>query len=281
LKFPDFFGPGKAFGVEFAPTRIDRWVERPIATSRVVDTQRSLIMYGRHSFTAFLASSLLLLGHMIPVSASTLSLDTGKSLVLQPGETGFFTFSFTNNGPEITEGYIGWNMGVQFIPDAGATGTLTIGEVTQPSVNPMPAGTFDKLDPSFATLASGAEINGLTTYYNSSITANDVIQTLAANTQYNAGSYEFTASPDASGTWTVYAVQQQGTLLLKTYWFDQDLSDVAYTNFPFMTGGNYALALGTISVVPEPSSFVLAGSAIAMLGWYAARKRRTVAVMQA
>jgi len=60
--------------------------------------------------------------------------------------------------------------------------------------------------------------------------------------------------------------------------------DIAFSNLAFGSQPSYnQLTLGTITAtaVPEPGSLVLAGSAIAAFGWYAARKRRTLAVRKA
>jgi len=271
------FGTGRAFQyqveelVRVLPTIGHTSDDFTVPFQTLVHVTTSLNMNHRTSLISLLTGTLLLLGLIEPVSASTLSLDTGKSLELQPGETKYFTTSFTNSGAAIENTYLGWIMGLQFIPEAGASGTLTIGEVTQPAVDPMPAGTIAKLNPTLETLANSAVINGLTTYYNTSISATDALQTVAANSQYNFASFAFTASPDAAGTWTVYAVQQQGNAL-RTYWLNDGI-DTEYTNLPYTSGGNNSLALGTISVVPEPNSLVLASSALVAAAWCGWRRR--------
>jgi len=240
-------------------------------------------MNGRKSVIAFLVSSVLLLGQMMPASATTLSLDTGKSLVLQSGETGLFTFSFTNTGDTITEDFLGWTIGLQFLPAGTTTGSLTLNGFSQPvpALNPMPAGEFAADQPEEFSLTNSGVINGTTQYWNSFMQATDQFQTVLAGQTYGLASFSFTASVEAEGVWNVYAVQQQSQT--RTFWLDGSFGEVMFSNLPSAGQGNYAMTIGTITVnpVPEPSGLMLAGSAIVAAGWFGWRSRRNPMVVEA
>jgi hypothetical protein len=205
--------------------------------------------------------------------AATLTLDTGKSASLLPGGTGSFTFSATNDAGAIDENFLAWVIGVQILPAGGNVGSLTIGALTQPGTAPLPAGEVEASNFQ-ATLASGASINGSTTYQLLSLAATEFLNTAASNSTYNLGTLSLTASGDAQGTWNVYAVQQGGNFY-KTHWTDGGFEDIDFGNFPRgSSGSNTSLLLGIVSVVPEPGTLALAGSALAGVAWVARRIRR-------
>jgi hypothetical protein len=207
--------------------------------------------------------------------ATVLSLDTGKSVTIQQSGSATFTFSATNDAGAITDNFLGWTIGFQVVPLGTTAGSLTVGSLSQPLTNPMPAGSLDFTQPILATLANSGTINGLTQYYAMGVSSNDVLQTVNSLTSYNLGSVGFTASPTASGTWAVYAVQQSGALA-RSYWTDGVFSDSNFGNLP--NTGNLSVQIGTITAVPEPSTIALLGMSMASAGWYAWRTRRKVTV---
>jgi len=258
--------------------------------------QELCVMNGSHRITAAVTGCFLLLAQTIAASASTLSLDTGKALELQPGGSGVFTFTATTGAQDI-EDFVFWAIGFQVVPTGSVAGTLSLGvppgalpitspvgtdfdALTNPVVNPIlnDVTGFDFAQPKMLTLASSGTINGLTNFIGMGATAVDDIPLLSANTQYGVGSVSFSASADAQGSWTVFAVQQQGGSL-KTYWIDEFNQDRPFENIPFASGGNYAIPIGTISVVPEPSSLVLAASAVVAAAGFGWRRRRRNLVM--
>lgn len=208
--------------------------------------------------------------------ATTLTLDTGKSVSLSPGGFGSFTFTVTNDAGALTEDFLGWVIGVQILPVGGTIGSLTIGGLSQPGTNPLPAGAVELTQPTLSLLANSATINGSDQYYltSSVATIGGFVNTVDSNASYNLGVLSVTASVDALGTWNVYAVQQGGSFY-KTYWTDGGLTDLDFGNFPRgANGSNTSLLLGSLSVVPEPSGLALAGTALAGVAWAARRIRR-------
>lgn len=208
--------------------------------------------------------------------ATTLTLDTGKSVSLSPGGSGSFTFSATNDAGAITENFLAWTIGVQILPAGVNVGSLTVGALSQPGTAPLPAGEVDLTQPSLSTLASGATINGSTQYYLTNASATEFLSTVDSNSSYNLGTLSLTASGDAQGTWNVYAVQQGGSFY-KSYWTDAGQTDVDFGNLPRGSGGsNTSILLGTVSVVPvpEPGALALAGTALAGVAWAVRRNRR-------
>jgi hypothetical protein len=237
-------------------------------------------MNGRKKIASFLAGSLLLLGQMMLASAGTLTLDTGISLQLSENGSGAFPFSVTSGATPLVDEFATWVVSFQVIPNGLVSGTLSIGSGAgaKPIDSPFPT-EFQGLtlaannsiftpatgssfaQPSVQILASSGTINGLGTYIGMSADAVDDYPVIAANTSYGLGDLTFSVVGGTPGdSWTVYAIQQQGANL-RSYWFDDLGNDRPYENIPFTSGGNYSIPLGTISVVPEPSSLVLAGSA--------------------
>jgi len=258
-------------------------------------------MNGRQKIQTLVLMLLVLFGVTATATATTLSLDTGKSLNLEPGGSGVFTFSMTNDEGTLEESFVAWAMGLQVVPVGSVSGTMFFGSgpgaksvnaplgteftgaLAQPSTNPMPFGDVEVTDPFVAQLASGASINGSTTYTLLNITALEFLGTVNSLASYNLGSLTLSASPDAAGTWAVYAVQQ-GASFYKTHWTNADLEDIDFGNFPRgLSGSNTSLQIGTISVtaVPEPSGLMLAGSAIVAAGWFGWRSRRNPTVVEA
>jgi len=207
--------------------------------------------------------------------ATVLSLDTGKSLNLLQGQSGSFTFSFTNDAGALTEDFVSWTLGVQLLPDGGATGALTLGVLTQPATNPMPVGAVDLSGPLAGTTFGGASINGTTSFSQIAATATETVGTVASAASYNMGTVGVTASANAVGTWSMYVIQQGGSAY-QSYWTNASLSDTDFGNLPRggSTSVSGSLLVGTVSVVPEPGGLALVGSAAVGLAYVACRWRR-------
>jgi len=224
-----------------------------------------------------------------PLQAATLSLDTGASLSLQPGGTGSLTLALSNDAGDVTN-FNGWVLGIQYLPATGATGSLTLQSLTQPLINPAvtnsPASPL--LDPDVEMVNFDGDplfVNGSDFFTTISITSanSNSVQTLAGSTTYNLGTLTFAASPDALGTWNLFAINPNADDGERTYWYSNGLNSFSYGNLPIAAAGEPAnsIQLGTISVVPEPGSLMLVGSAIVAAGWYSWRSRRLSGVVQA
>jgi hypothetical protein len=222
--------------------------------------------------TLALAGGLMLFAALPVFAESIINLGTDISESIEPGGSGSFTFTLSNDGTTADlDNFIGWVLGIQLVPQPGTTGTLTVGNLSSPATNPMPVGAVEFTQPVLSTLGSGAVINGSTQYYFMGVSATEQFGTVAVGQTYEMGSLALTASPDAQGAWDVYTVQQNSPLL-KTYWFDGSALETEFANLPFGQG-NTSLQLGTISAVPEPSSVALLGLAGLGAGGYALRRR--------
>lgn len=209
--------------------------------------------------------------------ATVLSLDTGKSLTLQQGQSGSFTFSFTNDAGAITEDFVSWTLGIQLLPVAGATGSLTLGALAQPATSPMPVGAVDLSGPLAGTTFGNASINGTASFSQIVATATETVGTVASAASYNMGTVGVTASANALGTWNMYAIQQGGTAY-QSYWTNASLTDTDFGNLPrgasTSVSGSLLVGTVTVSAVPEPGVVALAGSVGAVVAYVASRWRR-------
>jgi hypothetical protein len=221
-----------------------------------------------------LSTITLLLALVSSSFATTLNLDTGKSLILQPGGSGDFIFSFTNTSGAITSNFLAWTMGIQVVPQAGATGSVTLGTLSQSNTDPMPIGTTDTTQPTLLTLGASGIINGSTLYYQIAMVTTEALGTVPGGASLNMGNLGFNAVSGASGTWNVYAIQQ-GAPFYQSYWTDGSLTDTDFGNLP-RVAGNSSLLLGTVSVnsvIPEPASYAAITGA-ALLGMVGLRRQR-------
>ncbi len=207
--------------------------------------------------------------------AATLTLDTGKSVVIDQGATAGFTFSVTNSDAGDITDFLGWVIGFQVIPAGGNTGSLTIGSLQAATTDPMPVGDPDISQPTQSLLNNS--INGTTVFNSMSILSTTELGTLISGTTYNLGTLSFTASGDAEGTWNVYAVQENPQFQ-KTYWFDSTATEIQFGNLAFGQG-SVGLLVGTVIAVPEPSAWWLlaSGSSAGLLAW---RRRRLARVSE-
>lgn len=207
------------------------------------------------------------------VSASPLNIDTGKTLTVQPGGSGTLTLSLTNlNSGTAISTFNAWSMGLQLLPRAGATGSATIVSAALPATNAALANPEDP--PLFSpgeTLSVPA--NGTTAY---TLVASGN-QTAAETTfnlgqQYNVADLAISLSGNASGTWDLYAVNNANGIAA---WTSATGAATSYGNLPQADGNTGSLLVGTVSAVPEPGGFLLAGTGLAAAGWFAWRSRRS------
>ncbi len=212
-------------------------------------------------------ASLFVLGLELPANALPLELDVGKSISVTAGQSAAFVFSATNTNSGDAVDFTAWYMGVQVIPSAGSSGTISVGNLTAATTNPIPIGQVQISTP--APRSINPPLNGSTTYYDIGITTTDTPTTLTAGNSYNLGSLELNASGDASGAWEVYAIQQS---VQRTYWQELNLGEFAFGNLPFGSS-NTSVLIGTVTAVPEPAT---CGMAFAIFGIAGLVARRTI-----
>jgi len=194
-----------------------------------------------------------------PAHAAVINLDTGINVVGLPGSTVDFTFSATNDAGDVTN-WSGWFLGIQVLPSGSTTGGITLNPLASPVVNPSLTGNLEVSGPGPSIpLASGISLNGSTDFRSIGIiTDPEVNLTFPGSATLNLATLPVTLSADASGTWNVYVVQQP-VAFLKSYYVDADATDLVFGNAqpPTLVADSYAIQVGSISVVPEPTGITL------------------------
>jgi hypothetical protein len=248
------------------------------------DQKRSIPVNGRLSIPALVAVFSLGLISAAAAVASPLNLVTGTSLSLNPGlsTTGTLTIAATNEnaGSAITD-FNFWGLILQLIPQPGTVGSATLTSLTNPAVNPalgpasVPVSTTSSLLDDSYTL--NIQVNGTINAIQAGVANDDPsVTTFALGQTLNLGDFTVALSNDASGSWTLYALNDQNNT---GAWGNDQGTLATFGNLPTAAAGQYSvLAVGTISAVPEPGSLMLAASAITVTGWYGwqSRRRRTV-----
>lgn len=206
--------------------------------------------------------------------ATPLALTTGLSVSMASGTTALLSLSATNlvGGSGNITTFNGFGLALQLIPQAGAVGTVQFSDFLVPATNGILP---DPGTPQF-------ELNGITNLspVNGSAIATPVAllmdelapvqeTTVPQGVVKNLGILQFTASANAAGTWTLYAVNDA---FGRSYWTDAVGGETALDQLPATNGT--AIAVGTVSIVPEPSAAALAAGAIVMM-MAAVRGRRT------
>lgn len=220
-------------------------------------------MQPRSSFAV--VALLIGLGLSASAHATPLALTTGLSVSMASGTTALLTLSATNlvGGTGNITTFNGFGVALQLIPQAGASGTVQFSDFLVPVTNgilPTPGA------PQF-------ELNGITNLspVNGSSIATPVAllmdelapaqeTTVPQGVLKNLGVVQFSASANAAGTWTLYAVNDA---FGRSYWTDAFGTETSLDQLPATNGT--ALAIGTVSVVPEPSAMALAAGAAAMI----------------
>lgn len=210
--------------------------------------------------------------------ATTLTVDTGKSLTLAPGETGTLTLSAANDAGAITDNFSGWVLGLQLVPSGVTSGTVSFGSLSNAVVNPAIVGSLAELEflNELTSFPPGTTVNGRGNYQSLAIIDNGDANTLAGSTSYNLGDLSLTATGDADGTWNVFAVNLPSADGTRSYWYDAGFTEVAFVNIPVPSAGNTtSLLIGTVTVtsVPEPGSLTLAAVGALVAVGAAARRR--------
>jgi hypothetical protein len=184
----------------------------------------------------------------------------GSPLTMAAGSvSGTMSLSVVSNNPA-QDVMAAWNVHLEVIADAGATGTLTFQDPATGTPPNPPSYVFGANGLGIAATNSGSQLSA-NDFFDPGVGPGATVPAPGANLLL----MDFLASAGASGLFGVYALQ--GAAL--TQWTDGGQTTQFFTNVPDGTG---AVRIGEVLVtraVPEPSSLVMLGLAGATLaGWY-------------
>jgi|688.fasta_scaffold150647_3 hypothetical protein len=201
------------------------------------------------------------------VRATPINIDTGKVLSMGAGANSSLVLSATNtnSGTSVTN-FNGWTLGLQLLPQGGATGTVTMTGITNPATNQ--ALTVPDT-PTFFNSTLNTATNGTTAYkYVGISNVDNTTTTFALGQSLNLANLAVTSSAGAAGTWNLYAVNQSPS---QSAWLDVTGLGTDYGNLPATNGTS--VLVGTVTVVPEPGSLLLAGlSGVALCAAFGRRQ---------
>lgn len=208
-------------------------------------------------------ATFLVAASSVAAFATPIQLNSGSWSFL-PGTTGTITLSAVNvdNGTQVTT-FNGWALGVQLLPSLGATGSATLGETAfNPATNPS----LTDADPTTDVLPNTLNVatNGTLDYFNVSLANNTATSTTWASGQsYNLISLLVTLSANASGSWTLFLVNDANNVAA---WYTSGGVDTSFGNLSQGDGSSFTAGVvsAITAAVPEPGSLGLAGVAAAM-----------------
>lgn len=199
--------------------------------------------------------------------ATPIVVDTGKAVSMSAGANSVVVLSATNTnaGTSVTT-FNGWTLGLQLLAQAGATGSVTITGISNPAVDPA------LTVPDTATFINAvlnSATNGTTAYkYVGISNVDNTTTTFALGQSLNLANLAVTSSAGAAGTWSLYAVNQSPS---QSAWLDVTGLGTDYGNLPATNGTS--VLVGTVTVVPEPGSLLLAGlSGVALCAAFGRRQ---------
>ena len=222
----------------------------------------------RTSFRSVFLSAALVCFAWQTVVATPINIDTGNLLSMSPGANSSLVLSATNaNAGSSVTTFNGWTLGLQLLPQGGATGTLTMTGISNPTTNR--ALTVPDT-PTFINSTLNTATNGTTAYKYVGISNVDATTTtFALGQSLNLASLAVSSSSTASGVWNLYAVNQSPS---QSAWLDVTGLGTDYGNLPAINGTS--LLLGTVSVIPEPGPMLLAGLAGIVVCSVCGRRRK-------
>lgn len=195
--------------------------------------------------------------------AGIVNIDTGKSLSMEPGESGSVALSFTNVGVE-SSFMTSYTLALMFVQTSG-NGTLTFDFWTGPTTSPLLSDSnaeytpFDQPEP--FQLQAPIVILG-TEYFQyfevQGSNTNGFDDPLAAGITKNVGVVKLSAG-SMPGTWDAYVVNQtpeEGGLPVSFLQLASGI-EFGFGNLAALDGSR--LFIGSLTVVPEPSSITLVG----------------------
>jgi len=165
-------------------------------------------------------------------------------------------FGIENDTSPPTEKLYGWQLGLEIVPETGATGTLRFKTATVPDSYVLEGLTSGP--PPLAAPAATIPVIGDA----------DLVQftgILVPSSGKNLLQVDFDVLPGTSGLFYIKAVPDQFN---GCNWYSSDFNARDFVNVPF---GGGAVSLGSVNVVPEPGTFVLlsaGGLIVVLLGVY-------------
>lgn len=209
--------------------------------------------------TTVLVVALVLSGLSGSVSAWQLNL-TGQHHVWNPVDPSPTHFVGIENPGGSIDPLFAWSLGLQITPDPSALGSVSFAGASVP-INYLLAGRSGGVTPAFAGPASSIEPIGDTDSMFTGIVVPGAGKNLLATT--------FVASPDAEGLFRIFAVPDQFT---GANWFSSDFLNARdFENVPF---DGEPVEIGSIMIVPEPSTVLLASQIAVGLVLFTRRRRR-------
>jgi hypothetical protein len=156
-----------------------------------------------------------------------------------------------DNTTGISDVLYGWQLGLEIVPQSGATGSLRFKTAALPDAAYLLDGRSDGLTPAFSGPADTIKIIGDTDSLFSGVSV--------PPSGKNLLQLDFDALPGSFGLFYIKAVPD---LFNGCNWFSGDFSARDYVNVPFSGG---SVILGSVNVVPEPSLAVLLLSGLSVL----------------
>jgi hypothetical protein len=204
------------------------------------------------------------------------SLQSGTTTTINQSGTGTLYISAMNTGTASID-FGALALGIQIVAVGSPAGDITLSGVDAPENSVW----FDASTsgPDNGTLVNG-DINGTSGYREMSIIgatdAEGFYGVLAPGDTANLATLSFTADASAFGTWNIFVVNEEAesgeTVSNIT---DGNFSTIQFSNLtaPAFGASGDSFQVGSVIVVPEPSTLTLAGLGCALVG-YAAWKRR-------
>jgi len=202
------------------------------------------------------------------------SLQSGTTTTINQSGTGTLYISAMNTGTASID-FGALALGIQIVAVGSPAGEIELAGVEAPENSVWFNASTSP--PSDKTLANG-DINGTSGYFSVQITGgtDDPYGVLAPQETANLATLSFTSSADAFGTWNIFVVNEEDeTGLTVSNITDGNFSTIQFSNLtaPAFGASGDSFQVGSVIVVPEPSTLTLAGLGCAVVG-YAAWKRR-------
>ncbi len=195
-------------------------------------------------------------------AAGDLSL-SGGDFVWNPQQTASPEFVVgVANTSGTTDPLIAWQLGLEILPAPGATGTLQFNSADYPA-NYLLAGRSGGLTPTFAGPASS-----ITVISDSDSQLVGLIVPVSGTALLET---DFVATPGTQGLFQLAVVPDE---FQGASWFSSDFAARDFANVPF---GGGPVIIGTVTVVPEPTSLVLILCGVGIGSVAVLRRRKTAA----